>query len=144
MTDAQLIADFEAARQPDGGFHHCQHVRVAWNYLRAHPLPEALGLFCRGLRRFAQIQGATGLYHETITVAYVLLINERLHGHEDLDWSAFAEAHPDLLAWKPSLLDRLYAPETLASERSRRVFVMPDRPGPPGGEEATPAGARGV
>jgi hypothetical protein len=113
---------------PAGGFHHAQHVRVAWNYLRAHPLPEALGRFCAGLRHFADAQGATGLYHETITVAYLLLINERwTESDPSMPWEAFAAAHPDLLAWKPSLLDRFYTPGTLASGRARRAFVMPDR-----------------
>ena len=127
MTDEHLMRDFEAGRAPDGGFHHREHVRVAWNYLRRHPLPEAMGRFCSGLRQFAGRQGASGLYHETVTVAYLLLINERLNGHDHLDWEAFAAGNPDLLAWKPSLLDRLYAPETLASDRAREVFLMPDR-----------------
>jgi hypothetical protein len=127
MTDEQLMHDFEAGRPPDGGFHHREHVRVAWNYLRRHPLAEALGRFCGGLRRFAESQGVPGLYHETITVAYLLLINERLSGSRDLDWESFAARNQDLLAWKPSLLDRLYAPETLASDRAREVFLMPDR-----------------
>lgn len=126
-TDEHLMRDFEAGRVPDGGFHHREHVRVAWNYLRLHTMPEALARFCAGLRHFADAQGATGLYHETITVAYLLLINERLSGNHDLDWDAFSAAHPELLAWKPSLLDRLYRPETLASDRARRVFLMPDR-----------------
>jgi hypothetical protein len=144
MTEAQLIEDFEAGRPPAGGFHHREHVRVAWCYLRAHPLPEALARFCRGLRQFAERQGVPGLYHETITVAYVLLINERLSDHADLDWERFAEQNPDLLAWKPSLLDRLYAPETLASERARRVFVMPDRTVADHGLPPTPRSRHGV
>jgi fermentation-respiration switch protein FrsA (DUF1100 family) len=127
MTDEHLMRDFEAGRAPDGGFHHREHVRVAWNYLRRYPLPDAMARFCGGLRQFAARQGASDLYHETITVAYLLLINERLNGQVDLDWEAFAAANLDLLAWKPSLLDRLYTPETLRSERARRVFVMPDR-----------------
>lgn len=131
MTDEQLMRDFEAGRVPEGGFHHPQHVRVAWNYLRAHALPEALGRFCQGLKQFAEAQAASGLYHETITVAYLLLINERLSLSRDLDWDGFAAAHPELLSWKPSLLDCLYRPDTLASERARRVFVMPDCVTPP-------------
>jgi hypothetical protein len=127
MTDDELMHAFEAGRVPDGGFHHRQHVQVAWNYLRAHPLPEALARFCAALRRFAAAQGASGLYHETITVAYVLLINERLGASPTLDWEAFAAAYPELLDWKPSLLDRLYRPETLSSDLARRTFVMPDR-----------------
>ena len=127
MTDEALLGDFEAGRVPPGGFHHREHVRVAWNYLRVHALPEALSRFCAGLRRFAEAQGATGLYHETITVAYLLLINERMHDTPGLDWDGFVAAHPELLAWKPSLLDRFYRAETLASDRARRVFLMPDR-----------------
>ena len=139
MTDRQLLEDFEGGRVPPGGFHHREHVRVAWNYLRVHALPDALARFCANLRRFAEAQGATGLYHETITVAFVLLINERLSSSRDLEWDAFAEAYPELLAWKPSILDRFYQPGTLASERAREVFVMPDR------VAAGPAGAtRGV
>jgi hypothetical protein len=128
MTDEQLMHDFEAGRPPEGGFHHAQHVRVAWYYLRNHSLPDALARFCGGLKRFAEARGATGLYHETITVAYLLLINERLSTSAELDWDRFASAHPDLLAWKPSVLERYYRPETLASDHARRVFVMPDRP----------------
>ena len=44
------------------------------------------------------------------------------------DWPAFAARNPDLLAWKPSVLEaRYYREETLWSERARRVFVLPDR-----------------
>ena len=106
MTDEELMRDFEAGQAPDGGFHHEQHVRVAWNYLKAHPLPEALARFCSALKGFAQSQGAPGLYHETITVAFVLLINERLADEAQASWDAFAAVNPDLLAWKPSVLDR--------------------------------------
>ncbi len=128
MTDEELMRAFEAGQVPAGGFHHAQHVRVGWNYLRAHPLPEALGRFCAGLRHFAHAQGATNLYHETITVAYMLLINERrAESDPSMSWEAFAAAHPELLAWKPSLLDRFYTPGLLGSGRARRVFVMPDR-----------------
>lgn len=128
MTDDELLRAFEAGQPPEGGFHHVQHVRVAWNYLRDLPLAAALARFCDGLRHFARIQGADGLYHETITVAFVLLINERLaRTGRDRSWDEFASAHPDLLAWKPSLLDRYYTRETLQSAHARRVFVMPDR-----------------
>ncbi len=128
MLDEDLIRAFEAGQAPAEGFHHAQHVRVAWNYLRVHPLPEALGRFSAALRTFAVAQGAPDLYHETITIAYVLLINERLEQTgRDTTWDVFAACHPDLLLWRPSVLDRYYHPETLSSARARRVFVMPDR-----------------
>lgn len=126
MLDEDLVRAFETGQAPAEGFHHAQHVRVAWNYLRRHPLPEALGRFSAALRKFAVAQGAPNLYHETITVAYVLLINERLdQTGRDAAWEAFAASHPDLLQWKPSVLEQYYDSATLSSARARRVFVMP-------------------
>lgn len=128
MTDEALLESFEAAEVPPGGFPHREHVRVAWWYLDHYPWVVALDRFRTGLRRFAEAQGAAHKYHETITTAYVLLINERLdEGGRELTWDEFAARHADLLAWKPSILDRYYHRETLVSERARRTFVMPDR-----------------
>ena len=128
MDDENLIRLFEAWEVPPGGFHHRDHVRVAWCYLRESALPEALVRFAASLKRFAVAQGKPELFHETITTAYLLLINERLDdGVRELDWEEFAQRNPDLLTWKPSILARYYRQETLASARAKRTFVMPDR-----------------
>jgi hypothetical protein len=128
MDDRSLVAAFEAGLEPPGGFHHREHVRVAWYYLQHHALPDALVHFSTALRRFAAAQGKPGLYHETITTAFLLVINERLDGTErSLTWDAFASRNPDLLSWSPSVLDRYYHSETLKSERARRTFLLPDR-----------------
>ena len=128
MDDETLVGSFESGAVPPGGFHHREHVRVAWYYLRRYPLADALARFASALRRFADAQGKPGLFHETITTAYVLLINERLDGAgRDLSWEGFAEANADLLTWQPSVLDRYYHKATLTSDRARRTFVLPDR-----------------
>jgi hypothetical protein len=128
MDDERLIELFEAGEAPAEGFHHEHHVRVAWWYLCHHQLPEALVRFSAGLRRFALAHGKPQLFHETITVAYMLLINERLDAvGREVAWEAFAARNADLLSWRPSVLDRYYREETLKSERARRTFVMPDR-----------------
>ncbi len=127
MEDEDLVRTFEAGEVPGGGFGHEQHVRVAWWYLKHHSLPDAMARFIGGLKYFAKCRNKADLYHETITVAYLLLINERLSESRDLDWNAFAALHADLLNWRPSILEAYYQPETLASARARRVFVMPDR-----------------
>jgi hypothetical protein len=128
VVDAELVKLFEAGDVPPEGFHHRDHVRVAWWYLQRHPLPEALTRFSTALKRFALAQNKPNLYHETITTAYVLLINERLDAaSRSLAWPEFAEQNPDLLQWRPSVLDRYYLEATLISDRARRTFVMPDR-----------------
>ena len=127
MDDEQLIAAFEAGQIPESGFRHFDHVRLAWSYLRRHGLYETLPRFREALKQFALAQGKPDLYHETITTAYVLLINERLGDDRSITWDEFARRHADLLTWRPSVLDRYYLPDTLASERARRTFVLQDR-----------------
>lgn len=126
MTDDEFVQSFEGCVLPNSAFHHRDHVRLAWIYLRRHPVLTALSRFTESLQRFATFHGHPGLYHETITWAYLFLIHERMAGApEDETFEAFAARNPELLTWKPSILDRYYDPETLGSERARRMFVMP-------------------
>ncbi len=126
MSDEELLARFEDGSLPNGAFHHEQHVRVAWMFVRRYGMPDALGRFSQALKRFAEAKGAVGLYHETITWAYLLLVAERSARGPGESWERFAAANQDLLTWKPSLLARYYSPETLQSDLARRTFVMPD------------------
>jgi hypothetical protein len=131
ITDDELLEAFEAGREPPGGFHHRQHLHVAWLYLSRDPWPVALGRFAEGLKQFATAQGQPGLYHETITVAYFLLIRQRMaEGSGDAGFDEFVARYPELLGWKPSILDRYYDSTTLGSDLARRVFVMPNRLAP--------------
>jgi hypothetical protein len=131
ISDEDLLRVFEAGEEPPGGFHHREHVRAAWSYLQRHSMADALTRFSKALKRFAIARGKPNLYHETITTAFVLLINERLDdGQRARSWPEFADRNPDLLSWKPSILERYYHPETLGSEKARRTFVLPDRLAP--------------
>jgi len=125
-ADHELVATFEACREPEGGFHHRDHVRVAWVYLRQGSLAEALDRLTTRLRAFAVAQGKPELYHATITWAFVFLIHERL-GDPTETWEGFAARNPELLSWKPSLLDRYYSAEKLQSNAARAAFLLPDR-----------------
>jgi hypothetical protein len=132
MPAEELLREFEACRLPPGAFRHRDHVRLAWLYLRQDALPAALARFSNGLRRYAAAIGKPGLYHETITVAYLTLVNERMARRRDAgDWEAFAAANSDLFA-HPAALRPYYRDKTLSSEFARAVFVLPDRlaPGP--------------
>jgi hypothetical protein len=129
MHDQDFVTAFEACALPAEAFHHRDHVRLAWLYLKELPPAAALVRFTEGLQRFAHAHGKPGLYHETITWAYLLLIRERMaRAEEGETFEEFAAANPDLLTWKPSVLESYYQAETLGSELARRVFVMPDLP----------------
>lgn len=122
-----LLRGFLDTTLPAEQFHHAQHVEVAWLFVRDHGMPAALGEFTAAIKRFANSKGATGLYHQTITWAFLLLIAERQAKCGAVAWDAFAAANPDLLVWKPSILERYYSREVLKSDLARRVFVFPDR-----------------
>ena len=128
MTDGELLDQFENCTLPHSAFHHQDHVRLAFLYLCEHPVLEALRRFSTALTRFATANGRPGLYNETITWAFVLLIRERMaRAVHPQTWSEFATSNPDLLNWKDNVLKRYYREETLASELAKSTFLFPDK-----------------
>ncbi len=105
MTDQEFIERFENCTLPAEGFHHREHAKVVWLYLRRYPLTETLTRFSESLKRFATANGKPNLYHETITWAYAFLINERMgRNGRAQSWEEFAAQNADLLDWKNSVL----------------------------------------
>jgi hypothetical protein len=132
MTDQELIVQFEEGSTPPDSFHHADHVRMAFAYLRQYTVLEALEKFPAALLRFATLHGKPNLYHQTITWAYLLLIHERIaRAAHPQTWEDFAQANPDLLIWKNGILKKYYAEETLQSELAKQVFIFPDHPAQP-------------
>lgn len=129
MTDEESIARFEdSSLEP---FHHRDHVRMAFLYVRRYPAPEALQRFSSSLARFAAAKGKPELYNETITWAFLLLIRERMvrAGHEQ-SWYEFAASNEDLLSWKDNVLKKYYSEGTLTSDLAKTTFLFPDKVGP--------------
>jgi hypothetical protein len=125
--DLDLIEEFEQGHAP-AGFHHADHVRVAFAYVAQYPFLEAVARFSAALKRFAAAQGKPQLYHETITWAYLILIRERrARAGRAQTWEEFAERNADLLIWKGGVLRTFYHQETLDSDLARHTFVFPDR-----------------
>lgn len=128
MTDRDLVTQFENGSLPPTAFHHADHVRLAFAYLRHYPVLEALERFSAALQHFAKSHGKPNLYHLTITWAYMFLIHERIaQAVQTQSWEEFAQANPDLLTWKNGILKKYYEEETLQSDLARRVFVFPDK-----------------
>ena len=128
ITDAELFERFDSALLPKEDFGHREHVRTAFVYLSRYPdLAEAALHFRRALRRYAMAQGVPGLFHETLTWAYLALINERIgQGRGGSGSVEFLERNPDLLSHRDGLLARYYdVPATTSSPLARQVFVLP-------------------
>jgi hypothetical protein len=129
VTADEFMRQFEASTLPAETFHHRDHVRMAYLYLINYPALQAIERYSAALQRLAAARGVPGRYHETITWAHMLLVRERMARTPGTQtWEEFAEANPDLLDWKNSVLKRYYRDETLASELARVTFLFPDAP----------------
>src|SRR4051794_11311697 len=135
MSDDDFLAAFESCRLPRADWTHAAHVRLAWLYLTRLPFGEALDRVRAGIRRYNASVGSDG-YHDTVTVAFVVLIRSRLPAAGD--FPAFRARNPDLFDREANLLGRHYAPATLGSAAAKRGFVRPDRAALPGVGPDTP------
>lgn len=126
MTDEEFARAFEAGSVTPEAFDHLAHVRVAWVYLRESASEEeALARMRAAIRRFAAAAGASGKYHETITVLWMRLL-------ADVKAGGSAGELADVLRTYPALADkdlplRYYSRERLFSDEARAAWVEPDR-----------------
>jgi len=127
LDDRALLQAFRDTSLSASAFRHVDHVRIAWLYVREYGPVEAAPRFAADLQAFARAKGADGLYHATITGAYMALVAERQLDAPAETWDDFASAHPDLLTWKPGVLDRYYSAGRLWSATARAQFLLPDR-----------------
>lgn len=130
MTDDEFISSLEDGTLSPDVFHHADHVRMAFLYLRRYSALEALRRFSASLARFAAAMGKADRYHETITWAFLFIIRERMaRAGREQTWPEFASYNADLLNRKDNedILKKYYKDETLASALARTTFVFPDK-----------------
>jgi hypothetical protein len=127
-----MVAAFEGGRIRGDEFRHVDHVRLGFVFMRRFPAWDTLRRFSQALARMSAASGQPARYHETITWAFLLLIQERIarwsqrHGRPPI-WEEFIADNVDLLDWKDHVLKKYYEEQTLASELARTTFVLPDR-----------------
>lgn len=130
MTDAEPtieeeLRDFEAGALDPARFPHSEHLRLGFEMLGRYPFGEALLRFSRGLKLLAAKAGRSEIYHETITVAFLALINERRARHGAEIWAEFQTSNSDLFDRR--CLEKWYGAEQLSSDLARRTFCLPQR-----------------
>jgi hypothetical protein len=124
MTDEEFLRALEICELPEADFGHAAHVRAAYLYLQVGDFVGALERMRRAIRNYAGHLGKPERYHETITVAYVALIQQHIFERGNGGgWLAFARENPEL--FQAGLLRQFYPPAQLESEIARRVFLLP-------------------
>ena len=132
LNDPALLDAFLDRTLPCDLFHHREHLRIAWLLLRQHgDFAEAAVAFRRSLRAYATACGGAGKYHETLTWAWLALVQARMVDERglalevDLDSRAFLLRCPDLLDARGALAGHYDLDALLLSDLARRVLVLP-------------------
>lgn len=125
MSDDEFLAALEDCTLPADAFRHRDHLRAAWAYLERMPFGAALDCMRATLRRYASNLGQPGRYHETVTVAYMSLVQAHRELQPAARWEDFMARNPELFA--PGLLASYYDRATLESPLARRVFMLEPR-----------------
>ncbi len=121
LGDEQFLEAFHSCRLANSEFRHADHLRLAWLHLHRADLAVALEQVRAGIQRFAEHHGASHLYHETVTAAWVRL----LATHHEATFEEFLRSNESRLT--AALLHRFWSPELLASDAARHHWVPPDR-----------------
>jgi hypothetical protein len=125
-ADCPDLERFVRGEADPAHFPHREHLRMAFEMLARHDFAETVLHYSRALRTMTARAGKPEAFHQTVTIAFLALIAERMERGPTEDFGAFARANPDLL--EKTVLGRWYGPERLASEAARRTFLLPDLP----------------
>jgi hypothetical protein len=121
---AELAAFVRGEREPTD-FCHREHLRMAFEMLRRHDFAASVHHYSQALRRMTARAGKPEAFHQTVTVAFLALVSERMPQCPASDFETWVGRHPELL--DKTLLSAWYSRERLASAAARRQFLLPDR-----------------
>jgi hypothetical protein len=120
---SEELGVFESGGLDPAQFLHAEHLRFGYEMLDRYPFGEAVSRFSGGLKLLAAKAGKPEVYHETITVAFLALINERRARDQTPAWSEFKRDNADL--FDKRCLENWYGAEQLSSDLARRIFCLP-------------------
>ena len=122
MNDEQFLEALERCRLAPECFGHREHVRAAFLYLERLPFGAAIDRMRNSLKCYTAFLGRADRYHETLTVAFMCLVNAHRQRGGYGDWPGFARLNPEL--FDSGVLRQYYEPATLASPLARTTFVL--------------------
>jgi hypothetical protein len=127
--DETFLQQFETKTLPLEDWHHQQHIKVAYLYLRKYPFEKAMERMREGVKAFNAAKGIPEAldrgYHETMTQAWLRLVYFTLCEYGPAESAeAFYEQSPQLQQKK--ILRFFYTKELFTSWQAKKEFVDPD------------------
>ncbi len=129
VSDEDFLKQFEMCTWPLEHWHHRQHIKAAYLYLRRWPFDEAMDRIRQRIKSYNAAHYLPDLldsgYHETMTQAWMRLVHLTLSEYgpaENAD--AFYERSPQL--WQKKILRLFYSREVFVTARAKAEFVEAD------------------
>jgi hypothetical protein len=123
MTDEEFLKAFEDCTLEE--FHHKDHIRMAWIYLRKFGYEIGSAKVKEGIKKFAAAKNATTLYHETITQFWIYLVQHVITSNPQTGtFEQFFFIFPPLRDAKSIFLH--YSKDFLMTEVARKNWRNPD------------------
>jgi hypothetical protein len=97
MTDREFTEAFESCRLPNDQFHHRDHVRLAWIYVRSYGAADAAVRIAESIQRYAAYHGKSSKYDRELTVAWMRIVAEAVSRAPEASFEELLAAFPELL-----------------------------------------------
>lgn len=107
-----------------GEFPHREHVRMGFEMLHRYDFVESALHYSRTLQAMVTKVGKPQAFHQTVTIAFLSLIAERISSGDYADFDSFVRTNADLL--DKAALAPWYPSERLATATARRTFLLPE------------------
>jgi hypothetical protein len=117
LTDDDFVEAMEDGSLQEDGFHHADHIRLAWILLRRESAPLATARMGRALRTFLAGLG-------TMTLLWMRLVAHHAMLTPATDFADFATANPGL--FDKTLPFRFFSKERLYGAEARAGWLEPD------------------
>lgn len=128
-ADEAFVAAFHAHQLSNEGFHHRDHLRLAWVQIRRLGLEQAAEVVTNGIRRFASHHGSAERYNDTMTRFWLRVVGIGIKRHPELTFDELLAAEPHLL--DKNLPFKHWSRERMNRDDAKQRWIEPDlRPMP--------------
>jgi len=108
-------------------FTHEAHIRLAYIHIKKYGYTRALSHMREQIRGFAEHLGVYDKYHDTVTIAAVIMTAEAIEKTEQHSFQSFIEQDGAYLLLFKDLLKYYYSYDLFKDEKSRAHWVGPDK-----------------
>ncbi|NHM05683.1 hypothetical protein G4D82_00475 [Flavobacterium sp. CYK-4] len=126
LTDSQFEQQFAACALPSEVFNHEAHLRLAWIHIQKYGLETAVSNITQQIKAYATFLGEAEIYHHTLTVAAVYIVNHFKLQSGTADFTDFMAQNPRLQTHFKELIAQHYSTDIFNDAKAKAEFLPPD------------------